>query len=254
MKNLNRVFLWGSVLLVMVGNLAGCAPLPVDKQKQAESHYILGVSFLKEGNPTMALKEFLTAESYNPRRADIQNALGQAYQLKKSYPEAEKHYLRALELKPGDPDMHNNLGALYLDMRAWDKAIASFEKATGDLLFNSPELALTGIGVAWFHKGDGEQALKYYRQALEQRRSFAPAHHLSGEVFRLRKDFPAARDSYRRALEAAPNYAPAHYGLGLVYLEERHYEEARVSLTKVLSLAGDSELGEEARRLLKTIP
>ena len=251
---MKRFFLWSSIVLVLASNFSGCAPIPADKGKQSESHYILGVSFLREGNPTLALKEFLAAESYAPRRPDIQDALGQAYQLKKSYPQAEKHYLKALELKPGDPNSYNNLGALYLDMGEWDKAIASFQKAAGDLLFNNPEFALTGIGVAWFNKGEPDQALKFYQRALEQRRSFAPAHYRSGEVYRQRKEYARARESYARALELSPNYAFAHYGLGPVSLEEGRYGEARDSFRKVISLSADSDIGEEARRMLKTIP
>jgi Tfp pilus assembly protein PilF len=251
---MRRIFLWGSVVLVMMGNLVGCAPVPLDNVKQGESHYILGISFLREGNPTMALKEFLEAESYDPRNPDLQNALGQAYQLKKSYAHAEQHYLKALELKPEDPNILNNLGALYLDMKEWDKAIASFQKAAGNLLFNNPEIALTGMGIAWYYKGDPEKALTLYRKALDQKRSFAPAYYRSGEVYRELKDYSRARENYQRALELAPNSALAYYGLGLVCIKEQKYAEARVALNKVVALAGDSEVGDEARQLLKTLP
>ncbi|MBN1141903.1 MAG: tetratricopeptide repeat protein [Deltaproteobacteria bacterium] len=249
------IFLRGGIALsVVVMNLAACTPVPVEKSRQAESHYIMGVSALQERNPTMALKDFLKAESFDPKRADIQNGLGQAYQLKKSYALAERHYLNAVELQPEDPRFSNNLGALYLDMGEWDKAIASFQKAAGSLFFNSPEVALTGIGVAWFHKGDRDQALSYYRRALEEKRTYPNAYYYMGELYRNKGDYSRAKENYRRAVELAPNYAMAHHSLGLVLLEEGAFAEARTAFQKVVALAPDSEIGEEARRLLITIP
>ena len=68
-----------------------------------------------------------------------------------AFPDAERHYLRAVRLDRDNPLYQNNLAALYLDMERWDDAISHFRKAADNLLFTNPEVALTGIGYAYYH-------------------------------------------------------------------------------------------------------
>ena len=100
------------ICLIMLGALLGGCAGSAGKVKGSEAHYLLGVSYLQEQNPTLALKEFLQAEALDSRDADIQAGLGQAYQLKRAFAEAEKHYLRALKLRRDDPQIQNNLVCL----------------------------------------------------------------------------------------------------------------------------------------------
>lgn len=239
-------------LIMLVTFLAGCAG-PARRAKGSETHYLLGVSYLQEQNPTLALKEFLQAETLDPRNADIQAALGQAYQLKRAYAEAETHYLRALKLKRDDPQIQNNLGALYLDMQRWDDAIRYFRLASGNLLFTRQSLALTGAGYAHLQKGEHLEAVGSLQEALRQNPQSAQARFLLGESYQALGKAEMAVQEYRRATEAAPDYTRAHFRLGLAYMKLGDKERAAASLREVLRLDPDSEMGTQAVDFLKLL-
>ena len=132
-------------------------------RQEAKAHYLLGASALAENNPTKALQEFLAAEKAAPRDAEIQDGLAQAYLQKRAYELAEKHYRKAINLSDGAPQHYNNLGALYLTMERYDDAIPAFRKAAENLLFATPEVSWTGIGLAYFKNHDYAAAEQYNR-------------------------------------------------------------------------------------------
>jgi tetratricopeptide (TPR) repeat protein len=242
--------LWlGAVLLAF-----GCTPVQNQKKTQTpDSHYTWGVSCLREGKPTLALAQFLEAEKNKPRDPDIQAALGQTYQLKGAYAEAERHYLRALELRPGEPRYQNNLGALYLDMRRLDDAQAYLEKAAGNLLFTDTEVSLTGIGNVHFLKGDHLAAVKSYREALAKNPRYVEAYLRLGETLSAMGQPERALTEYRKALALAPEYARLHFYLGLTYMKLGETARARESFDKVRQQQPESELGLRAADYLELL-
>lgn len=234
------------LLLACLLLTTACAAPGKKKGTQAEVHFILGLSYLQEQNPTLALKEFLKAEEYDPRDHRIQAALGQAYQLRKAYPLAEMHYLRALRLDRNNSQYKNNLGALYLDLQRWDDAIGYFRQAADDLLFTSQEMALTGLGLAYFQKGDHAKAIAAYREALDHRPRFVMARLRLGEVFFAQGETKQAIAEYLQALAVAPESVLAHYRLGLAYLQGQETAKAKAAFATAYRLAPDSEAGRLA--------
>jgi Tfp pilus assembly protein PilF len=241
-----------TLVALLLFSLAGCG-ISMKAKKAGETHYALGLSYLKENNSTLALKEFLLAADANPGDPDIQAALGQSYQLKKAFPQAEQHYKKALQLRPGDPQFENNLGALYLDMKRWDDAIHYFGKAADNLLFTHPEIALTGMGFAHFQKGDYLQATTLYKEAL----AFTPRYPVGrlrlGEAYAALDKPQLAIAEYRKALSAAPDFPVAQYQLGLSYMKIHEAKKAETAFREVLRLAPDSDVGQRARDYLKTL-
>jgi type IV pilus biogenesis/stability protein PilW len=244
--------LW--ILLLFPGLLlAGCAGSTQRKQTSSNVHYTLGLSYLSEKDPTGALREFLQAARDEPDNADIQAALAQAYQLKKAYPKAEQHYLKALALKPGDPEVENNLGSLYLDMQRWDDAIRYFRQAADNLLFSHPEVALTGLGVAYHQKGSDLESVHAFKEALEQAPQYLPARLHLGETYYAIGKPGLAVDQYQMVLAVAPKAAVAHFQLGLAYVKLKKKEKAIAAFKEVLNLAPDEDIGQSARDYLRML-
>lgn len=227
-----------------------CAPARA-KKNPAEAHHMLGLSYLQEQDPTRALKEFLKAADLDPKSADIQASLAQAYQLKKAYAEAEKHYVKALRLSDDDPQTQNNLAALYLDMERWDDAIRYFRKASGNLLFTEQALALTGLGYAHARKGENLEAVSVYQKALQQNPRSVQAHLLLGESYYALNKAELAAEEFRRVISLSPNHVRAHFQLGLAYMKAGEKEKAAASFREVLRLAPESEFGAQAAQYLK---
>lgn len=238
------------VCLLLLLVISGCSAPNLKQQADSETHYMLGISYLREKDTTKALKEFLIAVKADPNNKDVHAALGQAYQLKHAYPLAEEHYLKALELSPEEPQVQNNLGALYLDMKSWDKAIEQFRRASSDLLFNETEVSLTGMGVAYYNKAQYLDAIESYRKALAANPGYPQAHFYLGETYAAMNKPDRAIDAYLDAIKIVPGYVQAHYRLAMAYMRLENLGKARASFRRVVELAPDSEPGKLARDYL----
>jgi Tfp pilus assembly protein PilF len=240
------------ILLVSCCLLAACAPVQ-EKKTGPDVHYILGVSYLREGNSTKALQEFQKALENEPRNPDVHVGLGKTYHLKGALDEAEKHYLQALKLRPDDPLTENNLGALYLDMKKFDESIRYFGMAANNLTFTNAEVAFAGLGYAHFLKGEYLEAISAYEKALAQNDNYVQAHLRLGEVYYTLDRINRAIGEYRHALRIDGNFVPAHFQVGLAYMKLGEREKARQSFQYVLRLAPGSELAEQAESYLEVL-
>lgn len=240
-------------ILLLLLPLAACVSTDDKKVDNAESHYVLGVSYLRSANPTMALKEFLLAEQYDDDDDRVQNGLGQSYYYKHAYAEAEHHYLRAIDLSDGNPQYQNNLAACYLEMQRYDDAIRYFKLAAENYLFARGEIAWSGIGTAQLKKGAYAEALEAFNSALSMNRRYAPAYLYRGEsYYALGKTDKAIKD-YRQALGYAPDLLEAHYQLGVALMKRRDTAGALQAFKKVVDLAPDSDLGHQANNFVKVL-
>jgi Tfp pilus assembly protein PilF len=240
-------------VLVLAGCVAAGPQEDLHKYNEGGVHYKLGISHLQANNPSLALKELLIAEKNDPQSSAVHAALAQAYQLKKAYAEAERHYLLALKLSDNDPRYQNNLGALYLDMERWDDAIAHFEEAANNLLFLNPHVAISGEGYAYFKKDDLEAAEHCYQQAISMAPGFAQAHYLLSEVYHKQGREDRERYALERAVSIAPDYVQALYQLGVLSLKQQRLKDAKDRFKKVRELAPDTEWGQLADDMLRSM-
>ncbi len=241
-----------SVLLFCCCLLTACTP-PAQKAEDPNVHYILGVSYLRENNPTLALQEFQKAFAMDSCNPDVRVGLGRAYHLKGAYAEAEKQYLQALKLRPDDPLTENNLGALYLDMERLDDAARYFGQAAGNLTFPNAEVSYTGLGYAHFLKGEYLEAISAYKKALAQNIRYSQAHQRLGETYYAMGKTDRAIGEFRQALDLNSNDVLAHFQLGLAYMKLGETARATASLQNVLRLAPGSDLAGQAESYLEVL-
>lgn len=243
-----------SVSICLFGLIA-CVPLEQTRPKSesAEYHYLLGVSALNEQNPTDALKEFLQAAERDAKDPKIQAGLAQAYWLKQAHDLAVTHFKRAIELSDNDPKYHNNLAALYLSMERYDEAIASFRKAADNLLFDRPELAWTGIGLANVKKQDYPAAQSAYRKAMKINPRYYMAPFQLGELYYNLERPVEALEMFTLTLELAPGFADGYYWQGLVLMKIKDTVRAKKAFLEVVRLAPQSDSARLAANYLKII-
>ena len=241
------------VLLVLFGLLFGCAAPEEKKAPEQDVHYILGVSYLQEGNASRALQEFHKAHEADSGNADVLIGLGRAYQLKGAYSEAEKYYLQALDSRPDDPLIENNLGALYLDLQRPDDAIHYFGKAADNLMFANAEVSLTGLGYAHFQKREYLEAISAYRKALAQNPRYDEAHLRLGETYYAMGKTDRALGEFHQALKLNGNNIRTHFQLGLAYMKMDNPTEATQYFRNVVRLAPSTELAEQAEHYLELL-
>jgi tetratricopeptide (TPR) repeat protein len=249
---LNRMLMAGlSSLLIMTA----CVPVekaPSDKAS-AEYHYMMGVSALNEQNPTEALKELLQAEKFNDRDPEIQNALAQAYWIKQALELAEDRFKRAIALSNNDPKYFNNLAALYLSMERYDDAISAFQNAADNLLFDRPEMAWTGIGLANFQKQDYPAAQRAYQKAISINPRYYMAPFRLGELYYNQERPVEALEMFTRTITLAPDFPDGYYWQGLVYMKTKEPAKAKKAFLEVIRLDPKSENARLAVNYLKII-
>lgn len=222
-------------------------------QKDADYHYLMGSSYLKEGESTMALQEFLQAEKLDGDRPQIHAGLAQAYMSKQAFALAEQHYLKALELSGGAPEYHNNLGALYLSMGRNEDAVTAFQSAADNLFFSMPEVAWTGLGFAHFKMNDFAAAESAYRRAIELNPRYVQAFFRLGELLYVQDRPLEAVEAFEQTLKTAPGFIVGHYYLGLAHMKARDTDQARLAFREVIRLAPGSEQAEMAISHLKVL-
>ncbi len=243
--------------LLLLGFLILSACVPVEQKKtdmeSADYHYLLGVTALKEQNPTTALKEFLEAVKFNSSEPQIHAGLAEAYMQKKAFDLAEKHFKKAIQLSDNEPKYYNNLGALYLTMERYDDAIPAFRVAAENLLFDRPELAWVGVGLANVKKQDYPAAQHAYQKAMDVNPRYYRAPFMLGELY-YNQDRPVeALEMFSRSVEIAPGFANGYYWKGLVYMKMKETENAKQAFLEVLKLAPKTEISRLAANYLKII-
>lgn len=248
-----RLFQAGVIFLL--AGLFACVPYEEKKpdKQNASYHYSLGTAALSEQNPTDALKEFLQAEKYDPRDPEIQAGLAQAYWIKQAHSQAEEHLKKAIKISDNDPKYYNNLAALYLSMERYDDAIAAFQTAADNLLFDRSELAWTGIGLANFQKQDYAAAERAYKKAIALNPFYYMAPFRLGELYYNQGRPVEALESFNRTVELAPGFPSGHYWQGLVYMKMKEIKKAEQSFREVVRIAPKSETARLANNYLKII-
>jgi len=242
------------VLLLL---LFACVPvdpnMKTGKNQQAEARYKMALAHLQGGNATMALRELLVAVKQDPQNSAIQEALARTYQRKKAYALAEKHYLSALKLSENNPVYHNNLAALYLKMEQWDKAIAHFDKAAHNLLFDGAHVAFRGKAYSYFMKKDYSAALSSCEEAEDIAPMSARVYFLKSEIYEAMNNVERQEMSLRRTVELAPQSMDARYQLAMLLVKNNSLSEAKEQLGVILEFSPTSEVGYKAKKLLQSL-
>ena len=101
-------------------------------------------------------------------------------------------------------------------------------------------VAHQGVGRALEAKGQLEDALKQYEEAVRLDPQFADAFANMGSVLIKLGDFDAAQEAFEKAIHFAPRAGRNHSNLGAVLFRDKKYEEALDRLREAVRL--DSEL------------
>lgn len=178
---------FASVLLVVIGLLAGCtgagapgtvyssdpSPQPVSQQtangqvrNRARNHTELGVAYLEAGRYAPALDEARIAVNIDSSYPLAHNLMALVYMALKENGPAEESFQRALQLAPGDPDISNNYGWFLCETDRAAKAMPYLQTAIRNPLYATPALALNNAAVCAMRMGDDRSAEGYLARAL----------------------------------------------------------------------------------------
>mgnify|MGYP000505947656 CR=1 FL=1 len=251
---MSKHWLCWTVLAMIVFCVISCATTDIKVQKQREEALRnLGEAYYKQGDYTLALKQFLEAEKIYPDDPFLQNDLGLTYKAKKRLDLAVKHFKRALEIKPDYAPAINNLGTVYLEKKEWDTAIKYFKEVTENMLYATPQLSLANLGWAYYNKKEFGLSETYYRKALDLDPKFINALRGLGLTYIAMGRIDEGVEILERAVKNYPKFALLYDDLAKAYMLSYDYDKALDAYQKVIELAPGSSIATEAEKAVDKI-
>jgi len=239
--------------------LASCSDknLEIQKRRQGESSRNVGEAYMGEGNYTLALKEFLKAQELYPDDPILQNDLGLAYMGKEKLEIALEHFKKAIQLAPDYAPAKNNLGTAYLAKKDWDAAITAFKEVTEDILYATPHFPFSNLGLAYYSKGDYENAEKYYLEAVKLQPDFVIALRGLGRTYLATEKSSKAVQYLEKSVESSFSGAKInpelYFDLAKAYVLSKNNKKAVDAYKKAIALSPDTPLAKEAEKAVKQI-
>ena len=114
-----------------------------------------------------SIEMFPTAEAYT--------FLGWTYSFMGKYDEAIAECHKAIQVDPDFGNPYNDIGAYLIEKGRFDEAIAWLEKATHAKRYDSYCFPHYNLGRIWEIKGDWDQAIQCYENALKSNPDYTPA-------------------------------------------------------------------------------
>jgi len=216
----------------------------------------MGTAYLKSGQFSPALREFITAQRLSPDDPEIHYFAGLSYYGSGMKEEAKREFQRALSIKPDYSEARNYMGTIYLEEGLYDKAIEQFDLSLSNVFYKTPAIALNNIGWAYYKKKDYKAALIQYEAAIKRepntiilpliQKNMGIAclaeHNINKAIYHLKK-----------AIDMAPGMIESRYWLGISYLEEGNREKATAELRAVAESDPESVFGLQAREKLDSV-
>lgn len=255
--------------LAMAGAGLACAPVRSRAEIQDQVDKKLGLAkVLVEGsNYSQAIAILTDLARQQPKNAEVHLFLGIADYGLGDYPAAETALREAIRLDPRGSDGHYYYGVVCFAIGGRERdagraaeaqarfkqALEEWRRVLGDPTFSGREQVYLSLSEVDDALGDGEEAMRMARQAIELQPTFYPAHF---RVAVLLDRLDRLREAIEEYEIAAPGYSsdPAyHFRLGVAYFRDRKPDLAREHLTKVTAAVPGTENAKKAKEFLELI-
>jgi Tfp pilus assembly protein PilF len=210
-------------LVASAALVAGCADMsgkPSAVQRlQARAEFERGVTALRDGQLAAALTAIKQANSIDPDVPTYLNTLGLVYLALQRADLALVEFRRSTTVDPDYAEGHLNTGTALAELRQWDEAVTSYQRAIRSPRLTSPDTAHQNLGVALYNL----------------------------------KRYPEAEQALRLAVSLDPRMSVGYYYLGLVLVAEDRKDEARQTFRRASELGPDTPVGRAALERLQAL-
>jgi type IV pilus assembly protein PilF len=139
---------------------------PASREEQAEANLALGIGYLREDRPDLAIDALARAIDILPRSADAHSALAIAYDQTGSTELAEEHHRRAADLAPSNANTQNGYAVFLCRQNRWQEARPYFVQAIEVSNGAAAQTAMANAAVCARGAGDLDAAGTYFRSIL----------------------------------------------------------------------------------------
>jgi Flp pilus assembly protein TadD len=133
-----------------------------------------GLQLMNRGDVEGAVRQFMAAQSLNPKSARAHNLCGIAYFRQQNYALAEAQFLRAAGLDPANADACNNLGSVYFAEHHFVNAEKMYKRAL-DLSPNSVS-PYYSLGTLLLIEGRADEGTRYLEKGIQLDPQFLVTH------------------------------------------------------------------------------
>ncbi|MEO8411765.1 MAG: type IV pilus biogenesis/stability protein PilW [Propionivibrio sp.] len=168
--------------------------VPKDIHTRARAHTELASLYFQDNNLIVALEELTLAIAINPNYAPAYSTRGLVLYYIKELESARKDFQRALQLDPRDPEINNNYGWFLCQTGNEQESIEYFQRAIGNPLYQTPEVAYLNAGACFIKLGDLDSAEDYLRKSQRLAPNNPQTLYQLANLLYLRGNLDAARD------------------------------------------------------------
>ena len=187
--------------------------------------YNLGKSYTKLMETTYKQMAAVDGDSYR-----FHQVMGDSYELRKDFPNAQAEYLMAIEKSPDPflPGLHYSLGSSFWMEARWDRAVEEFKKE----LEISPTDYMTNwkLGDAYVILRKYDEARPYLEKAIRERPDLGQAYRDMGKLCLLTNQPQQAIGYLNKVSQLAPDEASVHYLLAQAYRKLGRSAELKAEL------------------------
>jgi protein O-mannosyl-transferase len=151
--------------------------------------------------------------------------------------DSETLFRHALKVTEYNWFVHNHLGGAFYKKGQTDEAIRQYQEA----LRLNPGFAQAhnNLGAALEKKGHTDEAIRQYQEALRLKADYAEAHNNLGIVFFQQSRTDEAIPQFKEAIGLKPDLAEAHYNLGAALDQKGQMDEASREYQEAVRLQPD---------------
>ena len=231
----------------------------VDLQPQQDQYYVylagayveqarlLSEPAMKDVQMERARQILEQAQALAPRDSDEPRQLGLTYRMWADWAQDDvtrrqrlqtslRYYLAAVDLNPQNPDLRLDLAGAYFVLGMNEEAFTEYQHAVAIGSPNHLGRAYAGAGDIYLLRGQLEQAVAAYRQAMQAGR-----------------DHQEVLDTRVRAVARQPNNIQVRLSLALVYAAAKRQGDALNELKAALDLASSEAEQAEVERLIEIV-
>ncbi len=129
---------------------------------EAQMYFDKGVRLAAQGQPSKAIKAYLSAIEIHPKFLTAYKYLGAAYDELGQFVDALKVYARAIVLARQDAELRIDLGLVYFNIGSYAEAIKAFKQALDIDTHNTR--AHYCLGLVYLDLGDIQMAFEEHEQ------------------------------------------------------------------------------------------
>ncbi len=223
-----------------------------DDPSSAEAQYGLGSVYLEQQRNSEARDCFQRAveshASYPDTLPNAWNNLGLLATREGRTAEAVPYFREALRLSPDHLVSLENLGNAYRQLKDWDEARATLERAVA-VGPQEPE-ANYSLAMVYAQLNDTDRAYDYLQRALKLRPAYPEALNNLGVLYLRTGRRDQAVASFEECIRVAPAFDQSYLNLARVYVLENAPDKARSVLERLLQQHPDDP---QAKQMLAAL-